>query len=129
MLGALAIAGQLDYRKSYDAYVKVNEKARQDFTFANYSALKELEKAIISKGQERVPGLLNQLFETEKAIRANENAESRNRVIGLISAILGNFLLLLSNLVATGVRQQAPGTPSEPGPRLGAGEPSCSGSD
>jgi hypothetical protein len=101
MLGALAIAKQLDYRQSYGAYEKINDAARAEpSSFEKFNKLKQVEKAIIMAGQERVPLLLNDMFETEKAIRANETAQKRNRAIGLLSSIFGNFLLLLANLIA-----------------------------
>ena len=113
MIGALAIAKQLDYRQTYDAYEKQNDEARKDLTFANFTKLKAMEKAIIGKGQERVPLLLNELFETEKAISTSEAAEGRNRVIGLICAIFGSFLLLLSNLIAGGTGRALPGSQND----------------
>jgi hypothetical protein len=100
MIGALAIAKQLDYRRVYDAYERLNDVTRADLSFDNFTKLKEVEKAIILAGQQRVPLLLNNMFETEKAINASEAAQKRNRAIGLVSSIFGNFLLLLANLIA-----------------------------
>jgi hypothetical protein len=100
MIGALAIVKQLDYRRVYDAYERLNDVTRADLSFDNFTKLKEVEKAIILAGQQRVPLLLNNMFETEKAINASEAAQKRNRAIGLVSSIFGNFLLLLANLIA-----------------------------
>jgi hypothetical protein len=101
MLGALAIAKVLDYRQSYDAYEKINDAARADpGSFEKFTRLKQVEKNIITAGQERVPPLLNEMFETDKAINAAEAVQKRNRAIGLASSIFGSFLLLLANLVA-----------------------------
>jgi hypothetical protein len=59
-----------------------------------------VEKNIITAGQERVPPLLNEMFETDEAINAAEAVQKRNRAIGLASSIFGSFLLLLANLIA-----------------------------
>ena len=100
MIGALAIAKQLDYRQTYDAYEKLNVETRANLSFAKFTKLKQVEKGIIVTGQERIPVLLTQLFEIDKAINAREAALKKNRVIGLISSILGTFLLLLVNLIS-----------------------------
>lgn len=101
MLGILAIAKLLDYRQSYEAYEKINDAARADLgSFEKFSRLKQVEKNIITAGQERVPLLLNEMFETDKAINAAEAVQKRNRAIGLVSSLFGSFLLLLANLVA-----------------------------
>lgn len=99
MIGALAIAKQLDYRQTYDGYEKLNDETRANPSFGNFTKLKQAEKDIIVKGQERVPLLLNRLFENEKAINANRAAQKKNRMFGLLSSILGNSLLLLANLI------------------------------
>lgn len=100
MVGALAIAKQLDYRQTYDAYDKLNDETRSNLSFDNFTKLKQAEKDIIVKGQERVSLLLNGLFEIEKAINANGAAQKKNRVIGLVSSVFGNLLLLFANLIA-----------------------------
>ena len=101
MLGTLAIAKLLDYRSSYDAYEKINDAARADpASFEKFTRLKQVEKNIIAAGQERVPLLLNEMYKTDKAINASEAVQKRNRAIGLVSSIFGNFLLLLANLIA-----------------------------
>lgn len=100
MIGALARAKQLDYRQTYDGYEKLNDEARANLSFDNFVQLKEAEKTIIEQGQARVGVLLNDVFEIEKAINANEAAQKKNRVIGFIASIIGNFLLLWANLIA-----------------------------
>lgn len=100
MIGALAMAKQLDYRKTYDAYEKLNAEARANLSWENFIKLKETEKAVITAGQERVPLLLNGMFELEKEINANGAAQKRNRLIGLVSSVFGNLLLLFANLIA-----------------------------
>jgi hypothetical protein len=100
MIGALAVAKQLDYRKTYDAYEKLNNQTRANLSFENFTKLKQVEKAIVVAGQERVPLLLNGVFEIEKKINANGAAQKKNRLIGLVSSVFGNLLLLFANLIA-----------------------------
>lgn len=104
MIGALAIAKQLDYRQTYGAYEKLNGETRAHLSFESFTKLKQVEKVIVTAGQERVPLLLSSVFELEKEINANEAAQKRNRLIGLVSSVFGSFLLLFANLVA----QKAP---------------------
>jgi hypothetical protein len=100
MIGALAIAKLLDYRQAYDAYEKINSETRANFSFENFTRLKMAEKEIISKGEDYVPVLLTRLTEIDQAINANETAQKRARLIGVISSLLGSFLLLCANLIA-----------------------------
>ena len=100
MVGALAIARQLDYRQTYDAYEKLNDDARANLSSDNFTKLKQAEKDIIAKGQERASMLINGLFEIEKAINANDAAQKRSRVIGLATSVFGNLLLLFASLIA-----------------------------
>jgi hypothetical protein len=101
MIGALAIAGQLDYRKTYDAYEALNDKAREKLSAENFFRLKQAEREIITRGQQRVPVVMNALFATDKTISASERTQERYRVVGLISSILGNSLLVFASLVAS----------------------------
>ena len=106
MIGALAIAKQLDYRKTYDAYKALNDAARADLSFAHFTKLKQAERELITKGQDRVPVLTKVLFEVETAIRRNGRSQKRNEVISLLSSSLGGFLLLLANLIASRQRDR-----------------------
>lgn len=99
MIGALAIAKQLDYRKRYDAYERLNDDARADLNLVKFMRLKAEEKDVIGLGQKRVPELLDLQAGVEQSIAATEAAPRRNRTIGLASSILGSFLLLLANLI------------------------------
>lgn len=99
MVGALAIAKQLDFRQTYDAYRQLNDDARAHLTFENFTALKAKEKEVIERGEQRVPVLLDAQAELDRSIAANEAARRRNRGIGLASSILSSFLLLLANLI------------------------------
>jgi hypothetical protein len=100
MIGALAIAQQLNYRTTYDTYQALNAAAREDVTYAKFVVLKQFEGDIIKQGQARVPILQNQHAEIGKSLAGLETARRKNRIIGIVAAISGNFLLLLANLFA-----------------------------
>ena len=99
MIGALAIAKQLDFRQTYDTYRKLNEDARDDLSYAKFRALKDAEKDVIERGEQRVPVLLEEQAGLDRSIAASEATRGRHRAIGLASSILGSFLLLLANLI------------------------------
>ena len=99
MIGALAIAKQLSYRQTYDAYEKLNDEARTNLTFENFTKLKRVEKTLIEQGQERVPLLLNILYNTDRAISANEAKQKMYGMIGFIGIVFGNSLLLFANII------------------------------
>lgn len=100
MLGALALQKQLDYAQSYGAYEKLNDAARANLTFENYTQLKQAESDIISKGQARIPVLVNAKLELDKALNEKQAEQARNRLIGLVAAILGSAMLLGANVLA-----------------------------
>jgi hypothetical protein len=75
-------------------------KRARTFPLKNFTRLKQEEKNIIVKGHERVPLLLDQLFEIEREISANEAAQKKQRTLGLVASMLGSSLLLFANLVA-----------------------------
>jgi hypothetical protein len=101
MIGALAIAKQLDCRKTYDAYEKLNDETRANLTLDNFTKLKQAEKDIIGIGEKRVEFLQNNVLPVDKAINANEAAQKKSRVLGLIASTLGSLILLCANLIAS----------------------------
>jgi hypothetical protein len=109
MIGALAMARQLDYRQTYDAFEQLNEAARQNLTADTFFAVKRREKEIVSQGQDLAGTLLGQQFEIHKAINANDAAQHRARVIGAVFSILSTLLLLVASIVTRNQTQEAPG--------------------
>lgn len=99
MIGALAIAHQLDFRTTYDGYKKLNEEARAHLTFENFQRLKQAESGFISQGTGRVPALLDELFKIDKAINADEAAQKTNRLLSQIASMIGALILLCVNLL------------------------------
>ena len=116
MLGALAIARQLDYRQSYDAYVKQNDEARQG---PHVPQLHPPEGDGASHHRQG-PGARADL--AQRAVRYRQGhprgdaAEGKNRLIGLVSAIFGNFLLLVANLFAVIAERNPQGCRAGRGP-------------
>ena len=51
MIGALAVAGQLDYRSTYNAYERLNDETRANFSFESFTRLKQEERISSSKGR------------------------------------------------------------------------------
>ena len=104
MIGALAMARQLDYRQTYDAFDQLNQTARQNLTTETFFAVKQREKEIITQGQDLAGTLLGQQFET-MAINANDAAQHKARVIGAVFSILSTLLLLFASIAT---RNQTP---------------------
>jgi cell fate (sporulation/competence/biofilm development) regulator YlbF (YheA/YmcA/DUF963 family) len=100
MIGVLAMAKQLDYRQTYDAYEKLNAGALVDFDFRTFSAVKAREQEIIQQGQDLAGSLLNQQFQVRKALNDNEAEQRRARVISGILSIVSTVLLLGANVVS-----------------------------
>jgi len=98
MIGALAIARQLDYRETYDSFEKLNDEARANLTATTFFAVKAREKEIIDKGQSLAASLLARQFEARKAINDNDAAQHRARVFGGILSVASTVLLLFANV-------------------------------
>jgi len=97
MIGALAVAGEVDYRETYDAYETLNAEAREHLDFATFSEAKARERDIIEQGQNLAAGLLTRQFEIRKAL--NEAAQRMARVTSGVLSIVSTVLLLAASLV------------------------------
>ena len=100
MIGALAIAKQLDYRQTYDAYEKLDAEARENLDFRTFSAVKAREREIIQQGQDLAATLLNRQFEVRKALNDNESEQRRARVMSGVLSIVSTVLLLGANVLS-----------------------------
>jgi hypothetical protein len=105
MIGALAMARQVDYRQTYDAFDQLNQTARQNLTTETFFAVKQREKEIITQGQDLAGTMFGQQFEIRKAINANDAAQHKARVIGAVFSILSTLLLLFASIAT---RNQTP---------------------
>ena len=106
MIAELALARELDYRQTYDAYEKQNDQLRAEFTLPNFQRLKQTEKEIIVQGQARAGKLVGEVLATERDLAANDAKQKRGRLIGFSASIIGSFLLLLTNLTAEKYKYQ-----------------------
>lgn len=98
MLGEMAIAGVLDYRKTYDAYSAVNEKARAEFTWENYAALNALERDILDRALTRQHALETTALDMQSEKAAVDQVVDRRKLTLVLLSLFGNFLLLYANL-------------------------------
>ncbi len=110
MIAELALEKQIDFRVTYDAYMALNEETRKNFTFGNFMRLKQMEAGVIMKGQQRVPELLDINSELDRELAATKSRQSRNHVLGVLTAIIGSAVLLAANVISekTGAREESP---------------------
>lgn len=110
MIGELAMQGQLDFQQVYGAYQRLNEETRRNFTFTNFMSLKKMESEVIQQGQRRVPELLDVNSAIDRQLNARKAAQSRNHVLGVLTAIVGSAVLLAANVIT----QRSPRRDAEP---------------
>lgn len=101
ILGSLAFAKQIDYRKAYDKYVELNDNARAAFTPENYQAVKDFEGGIILQANDRIAALISQRSEKiEKKVAIDEEVERRRQWLVTIATI-GLAVMLAANVTTT----------------------------
>ena len=106
IIGQLAIAGQLQYRRTSDAYQDLIDRARKDFTLDNFLAVKGFEKTIISRAETQSGQLqIRRTALIAQSATASGAVEHRELVLLVLNS-LGSTLLLAANLIAT--REEAP---------------------
>ena len=112
IIGALALARLLDYRKTYDEYEKLVDTAKQNTNFQAFTAVKMFERQVVEQAQDRVTKLQEGMMPLLRQISSAE-AQLRRRQIFLITfSSVGAFLLLLANLFEHGRARQAPKEPA-----------------
>lgn len=100
MIGELALEKQLDFQQTLGAYKQLNEETRRNLTFANFMRLKQMESEIIMAGQARVPVLLAENAAIDQRLNAKKAQQSRNKVLGVLTALIGSAALLAANLIS-----------------------------
>lgn len=98
MLGDMAVAGLLDYRKTYDAYLIANEKAQKDFTWENFAALNAFERTVVDGALARQHKLQEDVFSLGQRKAGVDDAVDRRKLTLVLVSMLGTVLLLLANL-------------------------------
>ena len=100
ILGELAIAGVIDFTETNAEYNKVQEAARGDFSYQNFTAVNEFERNIIDRALKLQHQLQDRYFvaSDEKAVAEALRDRRKLWLIGLTA--LGICLLLGANLIA-----------------------------
>ncbi len=98
LIGALAIAGLLDYRKTYGEYERLSDLARQSQEYPPFVAVKNFEREVVQKAQQRVSALQLSLVPLQQQTTQLESELRRRQSILLAFSVLGACLLLLANL-------------------------------
>lgn len=100
MIGVLALQNQLDFQKALDAYDRLVDDTRRNLSLANFARLKAAEADIIKAGQARVPKLVEENAEIDQQLNAKKAQQSRNHVLGVVTALIGSAALLAANLIS-----------------------------
>ena len=117
MIGAMAIAGLLDYRQTYDQSEKLADKAIASTDFASFIAVKEFERSIVQESQNRGAYLQLSLAPLQSELSAAEGRLRSRHQLMILFPSAGAFLLLLANLVE---HRRSVASASQPTP---SGEP------
>lgn len=115
MIGELALQGQLDFQQVYGSYQRLNEDTRRNFTFTNFMGLKQMESEVIQRGQRRVPELVDLNSEIDRQLNAKKAAQSRNHVLGVLTAVIGSAVLLAANVITQRTPRRDDQPPAPPG--------------
>ena len=82
---------------------------------AAFPSLKQMEAEVVMKGQQRVPELLDINAELDRQLAATKSRQSRNHVMGVLTAILGSAVLLAANVFTEKAGTRDDGPPPPPG--------------
>jgi hypothetical protein len=108
IIGALALAHQLDYRKTYDRYEKLNDAARKSLAFDTFVAVKSFEREVVERAQQRVSDLQLGLVPLQHQIQQSDVALRSRHLFMIVFASIGSFLLLVANLFEHRTKEKAP---------------------
>ena len=116
IIGELAKAKRLDYRKTADAYGELIAAARKKVSLAGYTAVDDFENATMERANDLMKGLQQALLAAEGAKSGYDGLASRRKLHILILTALGSTLLLAANLMSekpAAALPEAPATPAE----------------
>jgi hypothetical protein len=99
LLGALAVAGKLDYRQTYAVYEQFNDRARQSGQFIDYQRLKELERGLVETSSVHIAALHERLVAIGPQITQAEGALRTRQAMLITLSSFGAAVLLLANLL------------------------------
>lgn len=99
LLGELAIAGVIDYAATHAQYQGLQDAARTEFTFQNFTAVNEFERKIIDDALALQHRLQDRYFQAEAEKAEAEAIRDRRRLWLIGLSALGTCLLLVANLL------------------------------
>ncbi len=114
MIGELAKAGRLDYRKTADQYAELVAAARKTFSLESYKAVDDFENAAMARANDLMAGLQQALLAAEGAKGGYDGLASRRSLHMLVLTALGSTLLLAANLISEKPPAPTPASPGEP---------------
>jgi hypothetical protein len=99
ILGELAIAGAIQFAPVNDEYKRLQDAARADFSFANFTAVTEFERRVLDQALALQHKLQDRYFAAQ-AEKAQAEAARDARKLWLIAlSILATCLFLVANLM------------------------------
>ncbi len=99
ILGELAIAGAIDFKKVNDRYNVLRETASADFSYESFTAVGEFEHAILEEAMGLHDKLQDRYWEAQSERSAAEAEIARRRALLLAVAGAATCLFLLANLM------------------------------
>lgn len=99
ILGELAIAGAIDFKKVNNQYNALRETASSDFSYESFTAVGEFEHAILEEAMELHNKLQDRFWEAQSERSAAEAEIARRRALLLAVAGAATCLFLLANLM------------------------------
>ena len=108
VIGQLALANELNYRQTWDAYTALTDKALKENSFGNFMAVAAFEKGFIEKAEKKVGDLqMGRLSLISDKTRADRRVE-QHKLMLLVLTTLGSTFLLAANLIATRAEDAEP---------------------
>ncbi len=99
ILGELAIAGAIDFKKVNDKYNALREEASADFSYESFTAVGEFEHAILEEAMTLHNTLQDRYWLAQAEKAAAETEIARRRALLLAVAGAATCLFLLANLM------------------------------
>jgi hypothetical protein len=115
MLGELALAKQLDYRRTSDKYGELIAAARKDFSLPSFQSVDDFETEAMRKADAWMAKLQQALLDAQHAKSDLDALASWRKLQLLIVMTLGSTVLLAANLLSEkpSARADLPPTPVE----------------
>lgn len=108
VIGQLALANELDYRKTWDAYAAVTDKALADLSFPTFMAVAAFEKGFIEKAEKKVGDLQMARLNLIAGKTVADRRVDQHKLVLLVLTTLGSTFLLAANLIATRAEEDEP---------------------